>query len=342
MNNSTNLEFDVFNLYERIGSTLLLDSVYIFIITPIGLIGFFLNLFSFYILRKIKIDQTMLYKYLAFYALNGSIICLLVSLTFTCYSPRYYPFYLSLTSRIIRAFIAPLISTIFYFVCNILDIFVALERLSIFVKTFRPLNKLNPFLVCLIIIVISLIINFPQFLSYYVKDENELYDQIRYNISIFNYNGRTPFFFSKFGTIITYVQIFIRDILTLLIELMISSLAFYYLRKFNQKQIDLNRIPSKIDKKRKEIMRKKIIKDRLILLNNLIQTILSFISHVLVSIAYFYASKGVTEDLFKWLCIGFFTISFKHFSFFFMLCFFNRNFRKQLFYLFGYKSELNQ
>ena len=160
-NNSTNFDIDL--LYERIGSTWVLDSVYLFAIAPISFMGTILNLFSFYILLRIKIDQTMLYKYLAFYSLNGSLICFFISFTLTCYSPRYYPFYFSYFSRFNRAFLAPLVSTVIYFMCNILDILIALERLAIFVKKFKPIDKLNPYLVCFIITLIALIINFPLF-----------------------------------------------------------------------------------------------------------------------------------------------------------------------------------
>ena len=241
MKNSTHFEIDLLKLYERIGSTWLLDSVYVFIITPIGLTGTILNLFSFYILQKIKIDQTMLYKYLSFYTLNGSLICFLISLSFTCYSPRYYPDYLSYYSRLGRSFLVPLISTVLYFIGNLLDIIIALDRLSIFVKAFKPLTKLNSYMVCLFITSISLILNLPHFFLYYVKNDDEFYNEIRFNISIFTFTGRTEFFYSTIGMITTYFQIIIRDILTLFMEIIISSLAFYYLRKFNQKLIDMNR-----------------------------------------------------------------------------------------------------
>ena len=49
-------DISLFN--ERIGSTWLLDSIYLFIITPIGFIGGILNLFSLFIMNKIKIKRT--------------------------------------------------------------------------------------------------------------------------------------------------------------------------------------------------------------------------------------------------------------------------------------------
>ena len=337
MNNSIHFEFSYIDkLYERMGSTWLLDFVYLFIISPIGFVGCCLNLFSFFILYKIKVKETMLYEYLGFYSLNGSLICFLISLSFICYSPRYYPYYLSYFSRINRAFLAPLVSTILYFVCNLLDILIALERLSIFVKSLKAFNRLNPYLVCLSITLLSLIVNMPLFLSYYVKGDDEFYNEIKFNVSTFVYSGRTDYFYSKVGTIITFVQIIIRDILTLLMELVISSFAFYNLREFNHKLIDMDRISNTFSTNRREILCKKILKDRQILLLNSIQTILSLVSHVLVCITYIYGIRGISADLFNWLCIGYFAICFKHFSFFFILCFFNTNFKNKLFNLFSF------
>jgi hypothetical protein len=343
MNNSTmQNEIEISKLYERIGSTWILDGVYIFITAPIGFIGTVLNLFSFLILIKIKMEQTMLYSYLAFYSLNGLVICFIISLVFICYSPRYYPYYLSYFSRLNRAYLVPLVSTFFYFIGNILDIIIAIDRLSIFVKFFKPFSQLNFYLVCLLTISLSLIINIPHFFLYYTKDDYEFFNEIKYNLSTFTYTGRTNFFYSKLGVIITYLQVFIRDIMTLFFEFIISTLAFYYLRKFNNKLIKMNRISSTINPNRFEILRKKIIKDRQMLLLNLIQTFLSFISHILVCMTYFYAAKGVNEELFYWMCVGYFAVCFKHFCTFFILYFFNSNFKNQLSNLLGLKLKTSE
>ena len=76
-------DISLFN--ERIGSTWLLDSIYLFIITPIGFIGGILNLFSLFIMTKIKIKKTKLYQYLKFYSLNGSLACFTCAFVFLSY-----------------------------------------------------------------------------------------------------------------------------------------------------------------------------------------------------------------------------------------------------------------
>ena len=52
-------------IYEKVGSSWLLDSIYLFVISPISLIGFILNICCLLVLLpKLKIKQTKLYKYL--------------------------------------------------------------------------------------------------------------------------------------------------------------------------------------------------------------------------------------------------------------------------------------
>jgi hypothetical protein len=50
-------------LYQRIGSTWTLDGLYAFLMTPLSLIGMILNLTSIYLLFKINISSTRLYKF---------------------------------------------------------------------------------------------------------------------------------------------------------------------------------------------------------------------------------------------------------------------------------------
>jgi hypothetical protein len=335
MSNSSYFEINYLKLYERMGSTWLIDSVYMFIITPLGFIGGCLNLLSFFILLKINIKQTNLYKYLRFYSLNGSLFCFVCSLAFTSYSPRYYPYFLSYFSRIHRAFIFIIVSTSFYFIGNILDIIIAFDRLSIFVKALKKFTYYNAYLVCLVITILSFIINLPIYFSYYVKEDNEFYNDIRFNISTFIYLGRTDYFYSQLGVIITYIQVFIRDIITLFMEGLTSSLAFYCLKKFNKNQIELNIYPITTNGVRQPaIMIKKMNRDRQLLLLNLIQTAISFVSHIFICVSYIYSSQGVSSGLFNSLCIGYFSICFKHFSNIFIFYFLNSNFKKKFKILF--------
>ena len=97
----------------------------------------------------------------------------------------------------------------------------------------------------------------PLYFSYYVKQDDEFYNEMRYNLSTFTYNGRTPFFYSQLGIYITYLQVFIRDIMSVFLEGMTSCLALYHLRKFNKNHIQL----IQNNPNQQEMLRKKISKE---------------------------------------------------------------------------------
>ena len=216
---------------------------------------------------------------------------------------------------------------------------VAFDRIAIFVPKFQSLIQLKPYLVCSIITIFCFGINVPIFLSYYIKTDDELINDIKYNLTKFGYNGRTDFFYSRLGTIITYIQIIIRDILTLIIEIIISSIALIYFRKFNTAQIERYfRSNFIFSLQRKEILMKKYNRDRQLLLMNLIQNLISIISHLFICFSYITGSQGIPVNTFNWICIAYFCVCFKHFSNFFIFYFFNSNFKKRVKRLTIYKK----
>jgi hypothetical protein len=328
INEILNNQTDILLFNERIGSTWLLDSIYMFIITPIGFIGGLLNLFGLFILSKIKTKRTKLYQYLKFYSINGSLACFACAFVYLSYSPKYYPYYYSYISRVYRAYIHTAVSTTLYFISDLVDVVVALERLSIFVPKYETLTKFKPYLVCIILSLACVGINLPTIFSYYAKNDEELLIDIKYNLTIFAYNGRTEFFYSKIGFVITFIQIIIRDILTLIIEIVVSSIGFAYYRKFNAAKIEQYFVSHLIiSSQRKQVLLKKYHRDRQLLFMNLIQNSISIFTHFFIGVSYGMSSRGVSAEVFIWICVAYFCICFKHFSNFFTLYFFNLNFK---------------
>ena len=319
--------------YERIGSSWLVDGIYTFLVAPFGLIGIILNLFSLFIFYSIKLKRSKLYIYLRFYTINGSILCFLSSLWFISMSPLYSPFYLSYLWRFFRAYVFTMVFTIIYLISILLDLIIAFDRLAIFYTGLKKFYiKLKPHLIIISFISVSFIINLPTCFSYYVKSEQEFVNDVKYNLTIFSFNGRTSYFYSQHGLIIAYVQLFIRDILTLIVEIIISSISYYSFRKFNINRIDMDLIlnqrhDSSITNRNNENMRKKLIKDRQLLLMNLILSLLSIVSHLFIFITYVLVYRGVSIELFVLVSLAIFGISFKHFLNFFIFYFFNSNFK---------------
>ena len=127
MNNSNNNRTSfVMNekFYMKIGSSWTLDLLYIVLISPLGFIGFILNLICFSVLIKMKIKSNKrikirLYDYLKIYSLNCSFICLIMGFLFMTYSPRFYSHTLSNVSKFFRCRIFGYGMLSLYFVNNL-------------------------------------------------------------------------------------------------------------------------------------------------------------------------------------------------------------------------------
>ena len=314
--------------YEKIGSTWLTDSIYTFLAAPFGFMGFILNLFSLFIFYSINIKQTNLYIYLRFYSINGSLLCLVCGFGFFCMAPKYSSHYLAYFWRFYRAYIYSMFYTTLYLIAVLIDIVIAFDRLAIFYKQIQKIIKLNPIIMIFIIILLSIIINLPICFCYYAKSDEEILYDIKYNLSTFILNGRTSFFYSQLGNIVTYIQLFIRDILTLVIEIVISSFAFKLIRKVNLNQLNTN-FASSITIDSIRLKRKKLFKHRQLLLMNLILNLSSTISHLVMCVSYALISRGMSMVVFVWISMAFFGVSFKHFTNFFIFYFFDKNFKKK-------------
>lgn len=84
------------------GSTWIIDSFYLFIICPVSLIGFLLNVLSLYIISIINIKNSILNTYLKIYCVNSSFVCFLAITSFYAYSPRYIGLHFNYFARVYK------------------------------------------------------------------------------------------------------------------------------------------------------------------------------------------------------------------------------------------------
>ena len=232
--------------YNRIGSYLVLDYLFIILIGPLGVIGFFLNLSIFFAFLKINfIKKPILKNYFIIYTLTSY----LVSAISVCYSftrvPRFLPdVAFSYSIAFVRCkFIAVGITLNFF--SNILDCFILCERLSIINDKFKKILSLNSYYVCLIVFILTNLINMPQYFVNSPRNEAEFYEAMNNTqlISSFTYCKKELFFYGRTGNIILYLVTFIRDILTLIIEIImiIYSIRIFklYLNQSINTQIEI-------------------------------------------------------------------------------------------------------
>jgi hypothetical protein len=136
---------------------------------------------------------------------------------------------------------------------------------------------------------------------------------------------------SKIGNFINMVSIFIRDILTLIIEVLTNIFLVYSYKKFckpnnqqNNVQIDVNQ----------RIFTKKLQKRKRLLLMIFSLSTLSIISHSFTATIYSFMANFLISSnrslYFHLLCFCFFTVNLKQFLNIFIFYKFKANFRKKI------------
>jgi hypothetical protein len=329
-------------LMFQIGSTWTLDSLYIYLNTSIGLLGAILNSLSLFVLFRIKENQAF-YKYMKLYTFNGICVCLLVFAYSFSRSPRYLSFGFSLGSSIIRCYLS---NSIFFMVqfANSINICVLLERISNFVPKLVNYFKNKVYKVSFNFLLISIALNMPSYFVYEMRSEADFKEALNNSkkLLIFTFCKRSSFAISIYGRVFVFFLAFIKDFLYLIIEIILTLLSLVYLRKFFKKkhfllhqsfQISLmsqkmqvilndydqpNKTLKSINKSNKAITNMSLVLTSLSIMAN--------ISSLIGVIIFILFSNGILYHDFTFLLI--FTAAFKHVSNFFILFFFNKNFRK--------------
>ena len=343
MNNSTDA-FSFFNeeFYTRIGSTKLSDFLYIYLLTPLCVSGILLNILSVIILFKIKIEQTKLYKYLIMYSLNSILFCFVCLFIFIPNSPRFFQHFTSLFARVYKCVILTCITSVLLSIGNFLDIIIGIDRLAIFDKKFNFVTKYSLFRIFCIIFVLSILVNFPVYFSYYVKSDEQFLSDAKLKKLSFRYCGRTEFFKSSYGSIFTMLHLLLRDWLTLICEIITSYLSISNYRKFlamtrriNPNRTEMNIISVgvigsglNIDYDKNKKWKRKNEKGRQLLLMTIILSGMSIVSHVIISVVTVFSLNATYSLLLHSLNICYFVLVLKHNLNFFIFFCFNTNFRR--------------
>jgi hypothetical protein len=231
-----NTDFIRETLLIQLGSTLLLDSLYLYAITLFGFFGFISNLISLVILFKIKEKQAT-YKYLKIYTLNGSFICSFLTINFYTRTPRFFEFALSYGAGIYRCKILFGLYTLVFW-SNLISISILLERISNFKLILEKYFKNRAYTVIVIALIISFLIHIPTYFLYEIRNENEFKEAFE-NLTLaqsFPYCGRAKFSDTIYGNGVLFLVTVIRDFVLLGVEIALTIVSLVYLKKFFKKK----------------------------------------------------------------------------------------------------------
>ena len=218
----------------RIGSTWLLDTCYVYIVIPFGTIGISLNIICLIVFQSKLMNNINLYKYLRVFTINSLIICVMGLFTFMPRTPRYFPdLSFSFIAKLYRCKIFSFFGYTFVLYGNLLNILIIIERMSIYTNN-KILKVLSVCKLCIFMLVLSAMINFPTYFSYNMKSEQEFNDAINdYEKAITFTYCEIPIFFRGIpGKILLGLIAFIRDFVSLILEIIIALISIYYFRKY--------------------------------------------------------------------------------------------------------------
>jgi hypothetical protein len=317
---------------SKIGSTLLYDSLYLFLIVPMSVIGTILNIISLIIFFRKNMRNLSFYKYYQIYAINSLILSFTLSLNFL-HSPRFF-FDLSISraARIFKclielSYVLPL--ALFY--SNAMNILLNIERATCFTTKFKYFKNTSPYLICFWLLLICTIVNMPAYFLIRPASDKEINDALTNLTGSFKslcLRNNNILKDTIFGIVITLFGIIIKGLFTLIIDIASNFISIYYFKKYLQKKIisfNLNNelLTSIIQMKRMESMKRKQTMMTIYLTTfSIIISIVELSANVII----FFFSKNFTL-LYVIEFLVCFLIAFKQIMNFFFYYWFNSNFK---------------
>jgi hypothetical protein len=348
-------------LLVQIGSTWTLDSLYLFLNTTLGLFGVVLNAFSLFVLFRINENQAF-YKYLKLLTINGMFVCLLLLVYSFSRAPRYLGNTFGLIPGLIQCYLANSISFMVQF-GNFMNIFILFERISYFKTRLQRVFKQKVNLLATVAFVTSVLLCLPAFFINEMRDRSEFEEALRSQekIKTIRYCKRSSFSRTVYGNIIVLLTSFIKDFLFLLFEIALTAVSVYYLKEFfKQKKVvvtildsgiknsaiksDINKTSESLSashgssngkvistdrKKNKSSLAMSRKANKIISIMSLCLAVLSLISNLtsfFIAIVVVFYESGII--FFNMVFTYTFLVILKYFANFFILCLFNRKFRR--------------
>ena len=219
-------------LLVDLGSTEFWDAFWLFAVTPISLFALFGNLLSFYIFNDPSFSNMKLFSFLRYYAFTNTVRSLFNLFDFVFYSRRYTDWVNSYASTFYQCYIHEPITSTAYFFDSIIGIIILLDRLSTFSRAFQLIPaKMPVFKLMLGSFIGCAIINGPYFL---VKSPSVTFAFINNTQTVYEVFYVSESYWSKTigGRILTFAVYFIRDLSTMIVGLVLSTILLYNFKKF--------------------------------------------------------------------------------------------------------------
>lgn len=214
-------------------TTWLTDSLYLYLIGPMSLIGFLSNSITLIIFTKRIFSKYAHYKYLKIYAFVSYLITLHLIVLLLTQTPNYF-FNLATShfARVFRCLVVPSYGLkLLVFYSNAMDAVLNLERASNFNLQLKRFNNASPFLISFIVFIICFLINLPYGYLLELNDDHALY-------TTFEFCKKTKFNNSLAGNVTLLIVFIIEGPILLLLVTLSNVCSYMSMKSYFDKKIE--------------------------------------------------------------------------------------------------------
>jgi len=247
MVNSTNMSYLNSLLLANIRSSYIKDSLNLYLIEPMGIIGTLLKLIAFTILSKKTFSNHNIYKLMKINNLISLGITFIISFIFLFTPAVLFELSISKIGRIYICSIIPWFYLLLFLYGNCLDILMNLERALSFSDGYQRIKQIPTYFICFIAFILCAIIRIPSDLAYTYTSDDELYIKLRLCYL-------TSFGLKPAGKMILLASFIIEGPIMMILVIGSNLLAFvsykrFMKRKKNGKMQQYSTIGNKFDSK---------------------------------------------------------------------------------------------
>jgi hypothetical protein len=224
-------------LLAQFGSTYFTEVLFV-LTTFISIIGLCLNLITIGVLFGEKFKSKKLFDYIKFYVINSTAICiislpgLLMGKQFVFTNQPYGPYFLCYIY-------GPLLDA-FYVFSSLIDVAILLDRIALFTRRFDFAKNYSVRSVSALSYACGLLIGIQFLLTYYPE---ALVTYLSQTVTVrFYFVNSTQFITSQIGTILLYIKLFIKDIVTVALVATFNIISIALLRRYLKQRSKLLKI----------------------------------------------------------------------------------------------------
>ena len=224
MNSTLNETYhDLEYWFLMVGQSWIFDYLYVYSLVPFFLVAFGISLLGYLILLKkeFQIGSSSFYQYMRAYILNGMFLFAILTTTFIPLTKSVFSFTNTYEAIFFGCYFQRPVQYIFYTNSALIEMCIVVERLLYFLPArYRRIKMLGFKKFSLVLLIISIVINLPNFLMAYPTSMDVKLDQ-NTTFRIY-YWGSTDFSRTTTAFAVLALMYLIRDILTLFVKILLN------------------------------------------------------------------------------------------------------------------------